>query len=100
MMSVEEMKKEKMEALTFVQIMHQCHNQMSLKMGMKKHGDRAMKGMTKELRQTHMRDSFIPRHEKSLTREDWKKACEAVNPMKEKLTGEMKGRTCADGRRQ
>ena len=33
--SVEEMKKEKVDTLTFTQTMHQCHNQMSLKMGIK-----------------------------------------------------------------
>ena len=33
--SVEEMKKEKAEALAFLQMMEQCHNQMTLKMGIK-----------------------------------------------------------------
>ena len=35
MVSVEEMKKEKADAWTFMQIVHQCHDQMSLKMGIK-----------------------------------------------------------------
>ena len=31
MMTIEEMKKEKIEALAFIQMMQQCHNQMSFK---------------------------------------------------------------------
>ena len=34
---------------------------------------------------------------KSLTTEEHKKSCEAVNSMKEKSSGEIKGRTCANG---
>ena len=60
MASVKEMKNEKVDALAFAQMMLQCHNQMTLKMGIKKFGDRAIEGMKKELRQLHLRDSFIP----------------------------------------
>ena len=73
---------------------------MSLNQGIKKYGDRAIGGMTKELRQMHMRKSFIPRHKHSLTAEEKKRMCRAVNQIKEKKSGEIKGRTCADGRFQ
>ena len=69
-------------------------------MGIKKFGDRAIEGITKELRQLHMRDSFIPRQRNSLSSEERKKMCEAVNQNKEKSTGEIKGRTCANGSNQ
>ena len=52
--SVEEIKKRKVEALAFSQMMEQCHNQMTLKMGIEKHGNRAIEGMKKELQQLHM----------------------------------------------
>ena len=44
-----------------------------------------------------MRDSFVPQCEKSLTAEERKKLCEAVNLTKEKSSGEIKGGTCANG---
>ena len=100
MVSVKEMKKEKVDALAFSQMMMQCHNQMTSKMDIKKCGNHAIEGMKKELWQLHMRDSFIPRHEKSLTAEEQKKTCEAVNLTKEKSSGETKGGTCANGGNQ
>src|SRR5210317_1569613 len=56
--------------------------------------------MTKELRQLHLRDSFIPKHKKDLTPQQWKNKCEAVNLIKEKSNGTIKGRCCVDGRQQ
>ena len=47
-----------------------------------------------------MRDSFMPHHKKSLTVEEQKKMCEAVNSTKEKSHGETKGGTCANGSNQ
>ena len=37
---------------------------------------------------------------KSLTAEECKKLCEAVNLMKEKTSGKIKGGTCANGGKQ
>ena len=59
MVSVEEMKREKVDTLVFVQMMMQCHNQMTLKMGIKKFGNCAIEGMKKELQELHLRNSFI-----------------------------------------
>ena len=86
--------------ITFVQVLYKVFQQMSLNKGIKLFGDRAIKGMTKELRQLHMRDSFIPRKKKDLTKKQWASRCEAVNLIKEKKSGEIKGRCCADGRSQ
>ena len=96
--TVAEIQKEKVDPLVFVQIMHQCHNQqMSLKMGIKKYGNGAIEAQKKELRQMHMRDSFIPMHKSSLTAEERRRLCEAVNLIKLKSSGELKGCTCANG---
>ena len=48
----------------------------------------------------HLRNSFIPRNRDSLTPEEEKSMCKAVNLIKEKTSGEIKGRCCADGRKQ
>ena len=89
-----------MDEKTHAQVMQKIFTQMSFKKGIDKHGDRAIEGMQKELRQMHLRDSFIPKHKKDLTDQQWKNKCEAVNLIKEKSDGTIKGRCCADGRQQ
>ena len=49
-----------------------------------------------KLNQLHMRDSFIPKDKKELTLQQWKSPCEAVNLIKQKKNGEIKGRCCAN----
>jgi hypothetical protein len=92
----------KVDDATFIQILQKVFmsQQMSLKKGLKLFGDKAVEGMKKELSQLHMRDSFIPKHKKDLTTQQWKNRCEAVNLIKQKKNGEIKGRCCADGRSQ
>ena len=90
----------KVDEVTFTQVLNKVFQQMSLKAGIKKYGERAIDGMTKELRQMHMRDSFISRKKSELTLSEWRSRCEAVNLIKEKKSGEIKGRCCADGRNQ
>ena len=70
---------------------------MSLKVGIKKFGNCAVGGMTKEVKQMHSHDNFIPRKKSEITQKQWKSRCEAVNLIKEKKTGEIKGCCCADG---
>ena len=70
--------------VTFAQVLHKVFQQMSLRAGAKKFGDDAIKGMSKELRQLHLRDSFIPKFKKDLTDKQRKSICEAVNLIKEK----------------
>lgn len=91
---------ESIDETTFVQVLAKVFQQMSLNKGIKKHGEKAIKGITKELRQMHLRDSFIPKKRNELTKKQWQSACEAVNLIKEKKSGEIKGRTCADRRVQ
>ena len=61
-----------MDEKTHAQVMQKIFTQMSFKKGIDKHGDRAIEGMQKELRQMHSRDSFIPKHKKDLTDQQWK----------------------------
>ena len=57
---------------------------MSLKAGIKKHGEKAIEGLTRELRQIHLRNSFIPKKRNELTKKQWQSRCEVVNLIKEK----------------
>ena len=86
--------------VTFAQVLHKVFQQMSLNAGVKKFGDGAIKGMSKELRQMHLRNSFIPKFKKDLTEKQRKNICEAVNLIKQKKDGTIKGRCCADGCKQ
>ena len=88
------------DKITFAQALEKVFNQMSLKAGIKMFGNKAIKGMTKELQQMHLCDSFIPWKREDITAKQWQNRCKAVNPMKEKSDGTIKGRCCADGRVQ
>ena len=48
----------------------------------------------------HLCDSFIPRKQEDITAKQWQNGCKAVNSMKEKSDGTIKGRCCANGRAQ
>lgn len=74
--------------------------QMSAKAGIKKHGREAEKALMKELVQLKNKDVFRPRHASSLTREQKAAALREISVIKEKRSGDLKGRTCADGRPQ
>ena len=54
----------------------------------------------KELRQMHLRDSFIPKMSNELTKKQRRGALESVTNLKEKNDATIKARTCADGRKQ
>jgi hypothetical protein len=56
--------------------------------------------VSKELLQLHMRDTFKPQNVKELSSEQKKGALESLMFLKEKRDGSVKGRTCADGRKQ
>ena len=58
---------EKVDEIIFVQVLYKVFQQMGLKAAINKHGDGAVEGFVKELRQLHMRDSFIPKRKRELT---------------------------------
>ena len=79
--------------------------QMNAKEGIKRFGDRAIAALFKEYKQldegaTKGRPVVVPIDPDQLTHEQKKQALYAVNLIKEKRCGKIKGRTCADGSRQ
>ena len=73
------------DEITLVQVLQKVFQQMSLKEGIKKFGDQATEGLPKELRQMHLHNSFIPCNKNTISQEQWKNQCEAVNLKKEKV---------------
>ena len=74
--------------------------QMSLNAGLRTFGKDGMKAVEKEMRQLHDRDVMKPVYKKSLTQEQRKQALAYLMFLKRKRCGKIKGRGCADGRKQ
>ena len=79
--------------------------QMSAAKCLKLFGERAVSAIFNKFIQIDkgvMKDNpvFLPVEAKSLTAQEKKEALPAVNLIKEKRTGKLKGRTCANGRKQ
>ena len=77
-----------------------CFTQMSAKAGIKKHGDKAIMALFSEFAQLHDKKVMKAIRASDLTRDQRKHALHAINVIKEKRDGKIKGRTCADGRKQ
>jgi hypothetical protein len=75
-------------------------NQMSATVGIRKHGQAAVDALFKEFAQLDDKEVFEPVHARSLTKSQKAAALRAINLIKEKRSGELKGRSCADGRPQ
>ena len=76
--------------------------QMNAKKGIKQFGERAVAAMFKEYEQLDKgpmpgKPVFEPINYNDLTQEERKQALEAVNLIKEKRCGTIKGRTCTNG---
>ena len=76
--------------------------QMSAKTGIKRFEDKALAAMLSKYK--HLNTGVVPGKPvfgcidpTTLTREEKRKALEAVNLIKKKICGKIKGRTCADG---
>ena len=74
--------------------------QMSLKAGLRTFGDDGLKAVEKEIRQLHDRDEMKPVHKSDLTAEQRREALAYLMFLKRKRCGKIKGRGCADGRKQ
>ena len=75
---------------------------MSAKKGIKLFKERAVAAICKEFKQLDEgaipnKPVVLPQDPSKLTREEKSRALEAVNLIKEKRNGKIKGRTCADG---
>ena len=85
---------------TYEHLVGVCFNQMSAKAGIKKHGDKAVMALFREFAQLHDKKVMKAVKASDLTRDQRKAALHAINVIKEKRDGKIKGRTCADGRKQ
>ena len=74
--------------------------QMSAKKGLRMFGEEGAKALTKELEQLVDRKVMHPVDGKKLSREQKRAALRYLMFLKEKRSGEIKGRGCADGRKQ
>ena len=74
--------------------------QLSLKAGLKKWGDKAFEAAHNEMKQLHLRDTFKPKHARELAHLQRQMILESHLFLKEKRTGEIKGRTVAGGNKQ
>jgi len=71
--------------------------QYNLKPGLRKFGKRGQTAAVKELTQLHVIDTLKPVHAEKLSREEKMKALSSLLFLKEKTTGDIKGRACING---
>jgi hypothetical protein len=71
--------------------------QHSMKKGIELYGEKGVEAVLKELKQLHDREVMIPRE---LTREEKRASLQYLMFLKQKRCGKIKGRGCADGRKQ
>jgi Reverse transcriptase (RNA-dependent DNA polymerase) len=74
--------------------------QMSMKRGIKLFGQAAVDAVGAEIKQLHDRLVMKAKHARSLTREERQQALAYLMFLKRKRNGQVKGRGCADGRKQ
>jgi hypothetical protein len=74
--------------------------QMTASAGIKKHGDKAVEALFAEFCQLDEKSVFEPVDAEKLSSDQKRAALRAINLIKEKRCGKLKGRTCADGRSQ
>lgn len=85
---------------SFSQVVHMCLLQLSLKQGLKTFGERGEDAAMKEVRQLHDFKTFRPVHAKALSHQQRVDTLSSLIFLKEKANGDIKGRACADGRKQ
>ncbi|KAL7461401.1 hypothetical protein ACHAXS_001822 [Conticribra weissflogii] len=81
-------------------IMGVVFTQYSLRAGLRKFKERGEEALHQELKQLHDMDVFVPVPESSLSPQQKEKALSTVTFIKEKRDNRVKGRVCADGRKQ
>jgi hypothetical protein len=73
---------------------------MTAAAGIRKHGEVAVNALLKEFCQLDDKSVFEPLDASTLSREQKAAALRSISLIKEKRCGKIKGRTCADGRKQ
>jgi hypothetical protein len=74
--------------------------QHNLKRGLEMFGQAAIDAVAKEVQQLHDRKTIRPRYAHELTMEEKRRALGYLMFLKEKRCGTIKGRGCAEGRKQ
>ncbi len=72
-------------------------NQMTASQGIRKHGQKAIDTLFSEFCQLNNKEVFDPMDASLLTKDQKKAALHAINLIKEKHNGVLKGSMCADG---
>ena len=91
----------KVMSITMSQISKESkHAQVSIKEEIKRFGNSAANAVLSEFGQLHQRDKFLPMYENELTSSQKKTALNLITLVTEKRSGKIKGRACADGRKQ
>ena len=75
-------------------------HQMSAKQGVRKHGEKALTALHNEFLQLHDTKTYVPVSPKDITFKQKKNSLKAIIVLKKERCGKLKGRTCADGRKQ
>jgi len=76
------------------------HEQVSMKEGIKRYGQAAIQAVLKEYAQLNDKTTFKAVKRSALTREQRRNALTLITLIKYKRSGTVKGRACADGRKQ
>lgn len=74
--------------------------QMNMKQGLKVFGEKGKDAVYQEMKQLHDRGVMSPIHPSTLSREQRRKVLRYLMFLKQKRSGKIKGRGCADGRKQ
>jgi len=85
---------------TWTEVDHAVLTQYNLKRGMAIYGEAAADAVLKEMKQLHDRKTIRPRLSSDLSLSEKRKALAYLMFIKEKRCGTIKGRGCADGRKQ
>jgi hypothetical protein len=89
-----------MPQATYEHIVGVLLTQMTAAAGIRKHGEVAVNALLKEFCQLDDKSVFEPLDASTLSREQKAAALRSISLIKEKRCGKIKGRTCADGRKQ
>ena len=80
--------------------LHEKHDQVSVEEGIRRYGQAAIQAVLSEYAQLDDKKIFKPRYAHTLTVSQRKGALNLITMVKQKLCGKIKGRACADGRKQ
>jgi hypothetical protein len=84
----------------FATLAHTAMTQMSMKKGIKEFGKEGVDAVLVELQQLHDRKVLEPQNASQMTREEKRASLNYLMFLKKKRSGRIKGRGCADGRKQ